>query len=483
MRWKGYSLALPIVIFAIATSRSYTQSIYDWEIQRTGDLGVVATAKGGGAFVALRKIAGSTSLKLFQLGQNGTIIWENQATAGDCHLKACVTTPEGGFLVAGAYRGDLNYGGKTITSFGWYNLFLLKTSAFGDLIWLKGFSSTGGMLPLSMAVDATTESLHLTGYFYTDAHFDGLTLSGTPDRSQLFVVKLTKDGGVVWAVAGDGDGRQEANCLTLDAGGNVYVGGSFSQTAAFGGATVRSAGREDAFFAKLSPIGTWEWALSAGSADVDLAKAVVTDSSGVPYFAGSYSHQIQMGKTNLSASVFQGNFLVKVSPSGAILEALNVGIGECDLKQLGIDAEDRLYVTGRITGEASLGGKQLAYGMFYGRYNSALEVDFAQELPWTEPQAIAVRDDGLSFVVSTSGLNELTIAQIPSLTPPLSISRGGTGIVVGWKAKPALYALQEKFLQTGGWTWVPTAPGVRGFENLVVLDASSQSRMYRLTRP
>jgi hypothetical protein len=52
--------------------------------------------------------------------------------------------------------------------------------------------------------------------------------------------------------------------LTVDGEGNVYVTGGFNGGPQFGSTTLACYGAYNGFVAKLTPAGTWEWAVAGG---------------------------------------------------------------------------------------------------------------------------------------------------------------------------------------------------------------------------
>src|SRR5205814_4872891 len=64
-----------------------------------------------------------------------------------------------------------------------------------------------------------------------------------------------------WAHSAGGPGNDVGEAIATDKAGNVYVVGRFEQpTATFGGTTLTSAGKYDAFVAKYQADGTFLWA-------------------------------------------------------------------------------------------------------------------------------------------------------------------------------------------------------------------------------
>nr|WP_262895782.1 T9SS type A sorting domain-containing protein [Hymenobacter ruricola] len=110
-----------------------------------------------------------------------------------------------------------------------------------------------------------------------------------------------------------------------DAAGNVYIGGSFRGTVAFGGTTLTSVGNYDLFVAKYNPVSrAFEWAVRTGGTSNDQVNAVAVSSAGI-YIAGfTQSALINFGPSTLSASGGADAFVAKLTPAGGFVWALPV---------------------------------------------------------------------------------------------------------------------------------------------------------------
>jgi hypothetical protein len=109
-------------------------------------------------------------------------------------------------------------------------------------------------------------NVFVVGEFSNSLTFDGTTLlsAGSVDG---FVARLDALGALVWMVKVGGPGTDRAITLDVDANGNVAVAGEFTATAnAFGTSITSSGGTVDAFVAKLdASSGTLQWVRQGGS--------------------------------------------------------------------------------------------------------------------------------------------------------------------------------------------------------------------------
>ena len=91
----------------------------------------------------------------------------------------------------------------------------------------------------------------MTGNFYsTNASFAGISLTNaSATNHDFFVTKYDGAGNVLWAAQAGGNGRESANGVAVDVGGNSYFAGSFTSTNVnFNGSVVTNSGGNDVFW-------------------------------------------------------------------------------------------------------------------------------------------------------------------------------------------------------------------------------------------
>ncbi len=142
--------------------------------------------------------------------------------------------------------------------------------------------------------------------------------------------------------------------------GDVLIAGSFESSQSIGGQTLASAGSEDAYLVRLSPDGTLRWALRMGGPGRDRALAVAVDADGFAWVAGSFEESIEAGSAELVSAGAQDAFWVRVSPEGAILRAHRTGGGASDAATgIAVGDDGRAAVSGYFGGVADVGSVRL----------------------------------------------------------------------------------------------------------------------------
>ena len=125
--------------------------------------------------------------------------------------------------------------------------------------WQSAMALVQGVNGYSQVKAATADAagnVYLVGTFSGTASFGGVSLGSTSGSNDVFVAKWNSSAGFVWAQRAGGSGTDEATSVAVS-GPNVYIAGSFSSaTASFGGSSVATAGNYDAFVAKLVDAGS-----------------------------------------------------------------------------------------------------------------------------------------------------------------------------------------------------------------------------------
>ncbi len=247
-------------------------------------------------------------------------------------------------------------------------LFLLLSQTFQsqaqDFIWAKGMGGGDSDIAYSVAVDAEG-NVYTTGYFEGTADFDpgagtfNLTSAGKDD---IFVSKLDASGNFVWAKRIGGSSDDTGESIAVDADGDIYITGSFSETVDFdpsdaGVSELTSAassvgGVTDVFVTKLSASGDFVWAKSMGGSSTDMGFSVAVDDSKNVYTTGRFSQTADFdpgaGTFELSSANNSDDiFVSKLSSSGDFVWAKRMG-GTSDDRglALAVDGSGNVYTTG-----------------------------------------------------------------------------------------------------------------------------------------
>jgi len=186
--------------------------------------------------------------------------------ADDDEAHSVVVDALGNVYTTGYFQGTVDFdpgvGSSLLVSAGLYDIFISKLDASGNFVWAKrmgGLSSSSGS---AITID-DWNNVYTIGYFRETVDFDpgigvaNLTSNGIGD---IFISKLDASGNFVWAKEMGGAIEDYGNSIAVDASGNIYTTGSFTDTVDFdpgvGTTNFYSAGGwKDVFIQKLSQVG------------------------------------------------------------------------------------------------------------------------------------------------------------------------------------------------------------------------------------
>ena len=278
--------------------------------------GTVDFDPGAGTFY-LNSAGGSGDVFIQKLDASGNFIWTKAfgSTLDDRAISITIDT-SGNVYSTGYFQGTVNFdpgvGSFNLTSTGNNDVFIQKLDAAGNFLWAKAVGSNNIDNGYSIAVDPFG-NVYTTGYFQGTLDFDpgggsfNLTSAGSYDA---FIQKLDAAGNFIWAKACGGNFDDRGYAMTVDASGNVYTTGFFSDTVDFdpGGGTfnLTSEGVYDVFVQKLDAAGNFIWAKALGSTSNDQGSSITVDPSGnvytTGYFSGTVDFDTGAGTFNLSGS-------------------------------------------------------------------------------------------------------------------------------------------------------------------------------------
>lgn len=163
------------------------------------------------------------------------------------------------------------------------DIFILKLNEFGDFIWVNTYSGISIDRANSVAID-NSNNIIVTGIFRQTIDFDTssevfeLSTIETNDGPDVFILKLTESGDLIFAKQIGGVYNQIDRGLVLDNMNNIYVTGNFSGTADFDPNSdvynLTSSGFDDIFTMKLDSDGIFGWAVSIQS-ESDLSSEAI----------------------------------------------------------------------------------------------------------------------------------------------------------------------------------------------------------------
>lgn len=273
---------------------------------------------------------------IIKLDKNGKALWAlSSGSYGDDHALSCTTDKDGNIYVVGWFESDTlrfddvilknnNFtAGKDSVRYN-SDLWLAKFSPLGKCIWARNAGGLDGNGQYSTVTLDKYNNVIISGIAGAEMNFgNGVKLSR--ETPGMFVAKYTNDGQLLWVKSPLGTG--EAQGVSTDTDGNIFIGGYFVSTISFDDVSLKSCTEKkgDAFVAKYSPSGKAIWARNFGGENGEIASCE-SDRFGNVYLSGLFfSRFIAAGSDTLKNNGSINHFIAKYDKEGKLLWAKSAG--------------------------------------------------------------------------------------------------------------------------------------------------------------
>lgn len=190
------------------------------------------------------------------------------------------------------------------------DVLVAKYGTQGTFEWVKHLSSAGIESAGNTVADGNG-NLYVTFNFTDPIAVDGTILpsAGLFDGS---LIKYSPQGTVQWVAPSGGPGADRLSSVALDAAGNPYVTGLFSNVTRFGATTLTSAGSQDISVAGYTSQGQLRWAQRAGGSGADAGSHIGLHANGEVQVLGYFAGTCNFGPFSLSTSTISETFLARL---------------------------------------------------------------------------------------------------------------------------------------------------------------------------
>ncbi|MBW8051260.1 MAG: T9SS type A sorting domain-containing protein [Cytophagales bacterium] len=199
-------------------------------------------------------------------------------------------------------------------------------------------------------------NIYITGRFQGNADFGNISITaiGVED---MFIAKYDSSGTCIWAINEGGDFKVIGKAIAADNSGNIFVTGTFEDTAFFGTDTLISAGGTDIFIAKYDTSGNLLWVLQEGSNNVtDQSRSITIDNNGNVFITGRLSSSDSTFLNTPISETSPGGqgFVAKLTQTGNCLWAIRGGLDGI-VNDLSFDNSGNIYLIVRVWASGSGG--------------------------------------------------------------------------------------------------------------------------------
>jgi len=259
----------------------------------------------------------SSDVFISLLDSTGNFLWAKQLLGILNDYGGSITLDnEGNLIVTGIFQGtidlDPNAGVYLLTASGNIDAFILKLDNQGNFIWGGKIGGTSDETIFSAKTDLDG-NVYLTGCFKGMVDFDPdtttvFTMTSMGFSNDIFIMKLSEAGQLLWAKQIGGFGSEYGYDLTLDAFNNVYVTGTFQSGDFDPGADstllYATGVSSDIFLVELDSLGNFKWANGFGGKKVDESSSVVVDLFNNIYLGGDFGDTANFSTSGIPYNLF-----------------------------------------------------------------------------------------------------------------------------------------------------------------------------------
>ncbi|MEC4987029.1 MAG: hypothetical protein SAJ37_22280 [Oscillatoria sp. PMC 1068.18] len=254
---------------------------------------------------------GSQDIFITKYNPNGTLLWAKQIAGENSEQGRGISSDRANnVLVTGQFTGTINLSGKQLTSRSQQkDIFLAKYDPNGNILWAKSFGGWGEDYGRGVAADERG-NIYFTGVFSNQVEFDNYTLNSRAGSRDLFLAKADPNGKILWVRQMGGFRADEGSEIEVDAAGNAYISGEFSDRARFGSRQLNSLGARDLFVAKFDPQGNLKWLERAGGNGDDVNYGISLAPEGKVTTVGTFTNSAEFGNFRLTSPGNTTDFFV-----------------------------------------------------------------------------------------------------------------------------------------------------------------------------
>ena len=227
-----------------------------------------STSKGEASTVAPNQQARITKLTGIDSAPASAFSVSANPTSGTTTAQASAVDANGNIYVLGNATGDF---GSQLNQ-GTQDVYLTKYDSAGNVQWTQMVGAASSASGYALTLDQNGNA-YVAGS--TTSALTTTALDGGKDDS--FVAKYDQNGTPVWTQQIKTLNANQANAISVDASGNVFIGG---QVTGVIGQGQTNAGKQDAYVAELNSKGKLVYQQQFGTSGVDQVSAMTTTSDG-----------------------------------------------------------------------------------------------------------------------------------------------------------------------------------------------------------
>jgi hypothetical protein len=301
-----------------------------------------------GTTVLSNSSTNTRDMYLAKYSPTGSLVWAKSFGGLYNDNPSSITTDSSGNLIfVGNFDSPtITFGSTTLTNSGMSDIFIVKFDTTGNVIWAKKAGGSSQDTCKSVKVNPSGEIL-LTGSFSSATCAFGTSSLTNLGSTDVFIAKYNTSGNIIWAKRIGGTSNEDANDITTDLNGNIFITGSFgSPTLSDGTNSLTNTGVASMFLFKYDTAGTFKWSKKWSGSSLNRGVGVATDSSGNVILAGNYGDTSINFDGLILNCMYVSSAIVKYNSNGNVMWAKTCSDGKYDVTSIAVDSQGSTYLSG-----------------------------------------------------------------------------------------------------------------------------------------
>ena len=341
----------PSILWQRTIGGSGDETLYS--IKQTPDGGYIVGGASGSDISGDKTDAsnGFFDIWIVKADAEGNIEWQNSIGGNALDdLHSIELTPDGGFIACGESTSDIS-GDKTENSRGLDDYWIVKLDASGNVEWDK---TIGGSDSESFPqIRVSNDSYLISGDSWSN--ISGYKTENAIGEDDYWLLKLDLSGNIIWQKTIGGSSYDSFSTMALTHDGGCILGG-YSDSNISGNKTENSKGGFDFWIVKLDSSGDIVWDKTIGGSGTDVLNSIVQTLDNGFLLSGRSSSDISGDKTENSEG--ESDFwIVKLASNGTIEWQNTIGGNDIDQAYSANQTSDGGYIIGGFSRSTISGDK------------------------------------------------------------------------------------------------------------------------------
>lgn len=286
---------------------------------------------------------GMDDIFLAKYALNGQLIWVKTAGGASQDVPHALAIDNlGGIYLTGSFQGKAKFSNTQLESQNSTDMFFVKYSTNGDLLWAR--QSQSEQEGLGRKVTCNEQGCIVAAEFKGRFKLGDITSTNIPERIGL--AKYSLEGKPLWLKEIGENNHATVEDVVLN-NKNLYMAGSFNGVMKCDANMLYSKGLQDAYLISLDENGNFVWFKSFGSVGNDAGKSISIDRTNTVCLGGNFQQTIDFNDGSvLDSRGADDIFLAQLTGDGALLSLESIGgAGQDHLNDIGM-ANDQIFLTG-----------------------------------------------------------------------------------------------------------------------------------------